>query len=137
MTRNYKTGPPRSRRRPDPSQVWQPGIVVSPMFSTSIGNDPGEITVEAAMFQPGGNASYPIGWWSQSILPAGAYVVAVDGTIIPATTTLTDSIGVVEIAATGSFGVGQAYLVLPGLTPAIRAKDGGFLGGIIVEFSPA
>lgn len=54
--RSAKAGPARSRRRPDPSARWQPGIVVYPLFADEINPGAGSLEVTLGILStPTGN----------------------------------------------------------------------------------
>ena len=126
--RSTKAGPARSRRRPDPSLLKEPGQVIMPLEVSNITFGTGTVDVEVQALNPTTGGPWDGADAYKTQRPSNAYIIDSTGTQYPMTVSSVDTDGFTIFNQVTGVAAGGAIVILPGLDPAIRTQEGGFIG---------
>ena len=128
MPRNYKTGPARSRRRPDPSNTASVNAVVFPLGNIAITPGAGSLQIVAFAF----NALTGTEIDPENIQATGKAsamrFVNTSGAIFTPTASYNNLSGQMTWAITSGLPADDYVASLPSLEQAIRGVNGEFIG---------
>ncbi len=133
MARNYKTGPRRSRRRPDPGLV--PGINPNVWPLKLFNNGSTTLTVSVNIFptNPESGVVAPIGKFLATGRQPEAYVIDSAGTKVGGGTLVDNGDGTWTINISGAVVAGAAQIFIPALGHAVRGDNGEWWGSGVVD----
>lgn len=128
MPRNYKTGPARSRRRPDPATLIRPGEVICPVELTLGTPGPGILTVTAVPINPTTGIAWVDGGWGATGLPSDAYVVELGGAVFPLVINTVSDQGLIDFNGLTGLAAGFARVIFAARDQSVRHEYGGWFG---------
>ena len=126
--RSTKAGPARSRRRPDPAFRKQPGQVIMPLEVSNITFGTGTVDVEVQALNPTTGGPWNGADAYKTERPSNGYIIDSTGTKNKMTIASVDADGYTVFNQVTEVAAGGAIVILPGLDPAVRTQEGGFIG---------
>lgn len=130
MGRTYKTGPRRSRRRPDPSTIIGPGTQVYPLVFNSIGGGGSLVFYVFDIIDPATGQAVTDAVFSPTTLMSNAVSKTDAGTMVKPTSVTMPNNGQVQFNFNLIDAPSPGVLVLPGADPAIAGRNGERLGAM-------
>lgn len=128
MPRNYKTGPRRSRRRPDPSSVYRLGQPVFPFGAVTVTPGAGSLVVEALAFNPTTGASVANDLLKRTSSPTTVRFINSAGDVFVPTVTVVTAGTTVRYEIASGLPADDYVVASNALDPAVRAKFNGWIG---------
>lgn len=133
MTRNYKTGPARSRRRPDPSSRVLPGQTVAPLEAVTIDTGAGQVAFNVTIHNPTNGEDWDGAEWVNTNLPSRAFFIDSASTVHPLSVTGQPGGSGFALGELTGLPAGVGQFIIPGGDPSVRSIYGDWIGTLWAE----
>ena len=126
--RSTKAGPARSRRRPDPATLLNPSQPIGLLIESNASPGTGSLQYTVSIVATIQEDPPPNDFYSLTDEPSNAKFLDSLGNVHPMTAADVDTAGEVTYEITSGLPSGSGTVWMPGLDPAVRGKDGSWLG---------
>ena len=128
-TRNYKAGPRRSRRRPDPSTIVKPGESIAITDNGASFGGSGTADIDIVSIDPTTGTDWAGADFVNTGVPSKSYAKDQDDVIHPLVASAVLPNGQIQFQQLTGLPVGVLNVFITPLDPAFRTTDGGYLSG--------
>lgn len=131
MPRTYKTGPARSRRRPDPAQFPRVQNGLWPLLVANDGSTTLSLIANISLVSPADRSFATVGYFSITGRPSKAFVIDSAGNKVTGASLTDNGDGTFNIQVLGPFPTGSTDLIIPGDDNSIRGQAGEWMGATL------
>lgn len=129
----FKTGRARNRRKADPSKPPTPFPVIAPLLAEATSETTGSIELE--LTPTNGYGVFPSGHFSATGLDTQASLLDSSSTEWLADVIVVAGNNTVTVGFSGAVATGPAIFVFRGVDPAVRGKNGEWLGSARLDLT--
>jgi len=128
MPRNYKTGPARSRRRPDPSTIQGPSAIVYPLLQNSAATGVGTLSLQLIPINAENGGPQANDLFQLTGAPWNVYATDGGVKVAPDAITWDSGTSILELSWTAAPVSIACRVVIENGQQALRGKNGEWIG---------